>query len=146
MRKEVVVTVVGTQQTDWGDEDTIEIVTLGSYYSKKDCYYIIYNESAISGMEGTTTSLKAEQNRVILNRMGTAELRQVFEKDVLNHGNYVTPYGAMKLTVIPSKVEVDLTELGGSINLEYELAIGNDRISNNKLSITVEEDPHSCKI
>jgi uncharacterized beta-barrel protein YwiB (DUF1934 family) len=78
--------------------------------------------------------------------MGTAELRQVFEKDVLNHSNYVTPYGAMKLTVIPSKVEVDLTELGGSINLEYELAIGNDRISNNKLSITVEEDPRSCKI
>ena len=145
MRKEVMVTVVGTQKTDWGDEDTIEMITVGSYYTKNECYYIIYNESEISGMEGTTTSLKVESNRVVLNRMGMAELRQVFEEGVLNHANYVTPYGAMKLTVMPSKVEVDLTELGGSINLEYELTIGNDKISDNKLSITVEEDPLNAK-
>ncbi len=139
MRKQVMVTVKGIQKADWGDEDTIEMITPGSYYTKNDCYYLIYNETELTGMEGTTTSLKAETNRVILNRMGTAELRQEFEVGVLNHGNYVTPYGAMKLTVMPSKVEVDLTEQGGSINLEYELTIGSEKISDNKLSITIEE-------
>lgn len=139
MHKEVIVRVKGVQHTEWGDEDTIELVTQGRYYRKADCYYIIYNETEATGMEGTTTSLKAQADRVILNRMGTSELRQEFELGVESQANYVTPYGAMRITVIPSRVDIDLTEQGGNINLEYELSIGNDKIGNNKLCITVEE-------
>lgn len=146
MRKQVLVTVKGTQKTEWGDEDTIELITVGSLYIKDNCYYIVYSESEISGMEGTTTTIKVQPSRVILNRMGTSEVRQEFEEGVLNHGNYVTPYGAMKLTVMPTRVQVDLTEQGGSINLEYGLTIGSEKISDNKLLITVEEGLRQCRM
>lgn len=139
MRKEVLVTVRGTQTNDLGEKDTIELITLGNYFSKNSSYYIMYNETELSGMEGTTTSLKAEPTRVTLNRMGTSELKQVFEEGVHNEGNYVTPYGSMYMRVLPRKVHVDLDDMGGSINLEYEIELAREKLGYNKLSITVRE-------
>lgn len=139
LRKEVLVTVRGTQTNDLGERETIELITTANYYQKNSSYYIVYNESEISGMAGTTTSLKAEPSRVTLNRMGTAEVKQVFEEGIHNEGNYVTPYGAMWIRVLPWKVEVDLTEMGGSINLEYELELCREKIGYNELSIIVQE-------
>lgn len=139
MKKDVLVTVRGTQTNELGEQDTIELVTPARLFIKPTSYYILYNESIISGLEGTTTSLKVEPTRVTLNRMGTAELKQTFEEGILNDGYYVTPYGTMHLSVIPSKVQVDFTDIGGSINLEYELQIGQEKISNNQLWITVTD-------
>ncbi|WP_066634087.1 DUF1934 domain-containing protein [Desulfolucanica intricata] len=139
MRKEVLVTVRGTQTNDWGEKETIELITKGNYFQKNRCYYIIYNESEISGMEGTTTSVKAEQDKVTLNRMGTAEMKHVFEEGIPDDGNYVTPYGRFFSCVLPWKVEVDLTDVGGSINLEYEVELDKQKIGYNELSITVKE-------
>lgn len=139
MKKDVWVQVKGTQMNDIGELDTIELMTEGRLFIRPESYYIVYNESAISGLEGTTTSLKIEPTRVTLNRMGQAELKQTFEEGVMNEGCYVTPYGTMIVGVIPSKVEVDLTDVGGSINLEYELQVGRQKISDNVLSITIKE-------
>ncbi len=139
MGKEVLVTVKSTLNHEWGDTDNMEFITLGSMFFKNNSIYLMYNESEISGMEGTTTTLKAEPKRVTLNRMGMAELKHVFEEGIHNEANYITPYGTMISKVLPSKVEVDLTEIGGSINLEYELLLGEKKVSFNELSITVEE-------
>lgn len=142
MHKEVLVTVKGTQNYDMGDRETIELVALGRLFLKNESFYIIYDESEISGMEGTTTLLKAEMansNKVTLNRAGTSELRQVFQEGVHNEGNYVTPYGCMSTRVLPWKVKVDLTEMGGNINLEYELELSRQKIGYNELSINVRE-------
>lgn len=139
MGKEVLVTVVGTQTTEEGAEDTITLITRGSYFYKNRSYYIVYRESEASGMQGTTTSIKAESDRVTLNRMGASEFRQVFEKGIHNQGKYVTPYGAMFVRVLPWKVEVDLAEGGGSIDLEYEIEAEAQKLGYNKLNITVTE-------
>ncbi len=142
MHKEVLVTVKGTQNYDMGDKETIELVTMGRLFFKNKSYYIIYDESEISGMEGTTTLLKAENakgDKVTLNRAGTSEFRQVFEEGVHDEGNYVTPFGCMSTRVLPRKVKVDLTEVGGNINLEYELELSRQKIGYNELSITVRE-------
>ena len=90
-------------------------------------------------MQGATTSIRAEPDRVTLNRMGTSEFRQVFEKGMHNEANYVTPYGAMYIRVLPWKVEVDLGEGGGSIDLEYEIEAGAQKLGYNRLNITVTE-------
>ena len=138
MKKDVLVRVKGTQTNDLGERDSIELVTEGRFFIRNRHYYILYNESSLAGMEGTTTSLKVEPRRVTLNRMGTAEQKNTFETGILNAGFYITPYGSMKIAVLPSKVEVDLTEQGGSINLEYELQVGHAKVSDNQLEITVE--------
>ena len=139
MKKDVLVRVKGTQTNDLGEKDTIELVTEGKMFLKNKSYYIIYNESAVSGMEGTTTSLKVEPTKVTLNRMGASEQKSTFEKGIYNSGHYVTPYGKMAIAVNTSKVDVDLTDGGGSINLEYELELGFEKVSDNELQITVQD-------
>lgn len=139
MMKEVLLKVKGTQRQDSGSPDTIELITPGKMFIKNEMFYITYSETEISGMEGTTTLLKVEPEKVTLNRMGNSEQKHTFEKGVLNDGYYITPYGTMQMSVIPSKVEVDLTANGGSINLEYELQVNQKKLSDNHLSITVSD-------
>ncbi|MBO8127912.1 MAG: DUF1934 domain-containing protein [Peptococcaceae bacterium] len=139
MRKQVWVTVRGERIDDQGEKELVELGTKADLFRKNDSIYIVYSESAISGQEGTITSWKAEPTRVTLNKMGTAEVRQVFERGIQNQANYVTPFGSLPVSVLPWKVEVDLTEVGGSINLEYELELSEQKIGYHVLSLTVEE-------
>ncbi|MFA5880630.1 MAG: DUF1934 domain-containing protein [Eubacteriales bacterium] len=139
MNKEVIISVTGTQLNEYGEVDSQELITTGSYYLKNGAYFIMYSESEVTGMSGTTTFLKAEPDRVTLNRTGTSRQKQVFESGRRRRANYITPFGVMYVAVTPSKVEVNLTEAGGSINLEYVLEVENEKISANKLSLTVRE-------
>ena len=45
MTKDVLVSVRGTQFIGGSDDDSIEIITSGSYYNKYWRHYIIYEES-----------------------------------------------------------------------------------------------------
>lgn len=139
MKKDVIITVKGTQVNEFGETDTQELISKGTYHIKDGAYYIIYNESQVTGMEGTATSLKAEPGRVTLNRMGTSQHRQVFEPGVRHRGNYVTPFGIMYMAATSTKVEVNLTDSGGTINLEYVLEVENQKVSDNVLSLTIRE-------
>lgn len=139
MKKDVLITIKGSQTNDIGELETIELITNGTFFTRASNYYLIYKESSLTGMEETTTSLKAEPSKVTLNRMGKNQLKQVFEVGIHNNCVYITPYGRIVLGVRSSKVQVDLTDEGGSINLEYELEVGKDKVSDNKLSITVKE-------
>lgn len=139
MKKQVLITVQGRQTNDCGEQDTQELVTVGEYICKDQVYYLLYKETEMCGMEGTTTSVKVEGERVVLNRMGATQLKQIFQVGETHQSNYVTPYGRMLLNVLTARVDVDLTEVGGSINLEYELTIGAEKVSDNKLFITVKE-------
>ncbi|PKM47953.1 MAG: DUF1934 domain-containing protein [Firmicutes bacterium HGW-Firmicutes-8] len=139
MNKEVIISVTGTQLNEYGEVDSQELITTGSYYLKNGAYFIIYSESEVTGMSGTTTFLKAEPDRVTLNRTGTSRQKQVFESGQRRRANYITPFGVMYVAVTPSIVEVNLTDAGGSINLEYVLEVENEKISANKLSLTVRE-------
>jgi uncharacterized beta-barrel protein YwiB (DUF1934 family) len=137
--KKVHISITTTQTNELGEKDSIHFQTTGNIYIKDNSTYLLYDESALSGMEGSTTSLKIEPNKVTLSRMGTSQLKHTFVEGVYDNGAYVTPYGTMITKVLPSKVFVDLTENGGSINLEYELFVGKEKIGVNELLITVKE-------
>ena len=47
-------------------DEVIELITEGKFYKKSDAYYLVYDESEISGMQGTTTTLKIKDNQVVL--------------------------------------------------------------------------------
>ncbi|NTW05472.1 MAG: DUF1934 domain-containing protein [Peptococcaceae bacterium] len=137
--KKVLITVAAIQESAEGDDSTISLVTQGKYYQKNNAYYLLYEESEISGMEGTTTSIKAETGKVVLNRMGTLQFRQVFEQGQPYKGVYLTSVGVFDVQVLPSRVAVDLNSSGGSIQLEYDIEVDNQRLGFNRLSILVEE-------
>lgn len=140
MRKEALIHVVGTQNYSEGLDDRMDFITTGTYHKRDNAYYIIYHESEITGMEGVTTSLKVEAEKLTLNRMGAANYKQVFERGVLHHSTYITSMGSFYLGAQTEELEMRLTEYGGHITLKYNLYADNDLISRNTLRIMIKED------
>lgn len=138
--KQVIIEVRGTQRYAGGQEETITLLTAGRHYEKNGTDYFIYRETALSGMEGTTTTLKVRADEVILVRTGTVEARQVFVLGRPHYSTYITPFGDMAIGVMPVRVDVTRHATGTTIYIEYELEIGGEWQSTNSLSIAVREE------
>ncbi len=140
MEKKVLISVLGNQQFAEGHDDKQEFLTMGTFEMQEGFFCIVYQESDITGMEGVTTSLRIEPKHVILNRMGTTEVKQEFRPDVLYRSTYITPFGDLLLSVLPKEVEIDLTAQGGRISLKYDLFVDDKFVSHNALMITIKEE------
>lgn len=140
MRKEAIIHVTSSQNYDDGTEDRMEFYTTGTYYKKGGAYYVLYRESQVTGMEGVTTALRAEQDKLVLNRMGAVDYKQAFEEGVLHRAAYVTAMGLFNLSVYTENLLISLTEYGGHITLKYDLYSDDGFVSKNALGITIKED------
>ncbi len=132
--------VVGIQRDPQGEENTIELITEGKRYIKNNAMYIVYEESEISGMEGSTTTLKIEgDNRVSMKRYGSADSHMVFEKGRHFSGEYKTPYGHFKMELKTRELMVDLPhgEKKGKIEIGYDMLIVGLAETQNRLVITL---------
>ena len=45
------------------DEEGIKVITPGNFYEEEGVYYAVYEETEISGMEGTMTTIKIEEDK-----------------------------------------------------------------------------------
>ncbi len=135
---EVRLKIRGTQITPDGEKDTIELITEGKCYEKNNCTFLVYDESEISGMEGSTTTLKIEDTKIMMKRFGAAESKLIFEKGVKHISVYQTMYGNMDMEVTTSQIDIKKDKRGlKKINLSYKLGVcGNTNIKN-KLSVEV---------
>lgn len=136
--REVLLKIKGKQVNSEGEENTIELITEGKFYEKNGIYYLIYNESEISGMEGSTTTLKVEKNKVSMKRFGNGTSRLIFERGKRHKTEYQTLYGEMDIEVLTDKLDINISEIGkGSINLSYNLNISDSVQSKNQLTIDI---------
>jgi uncharacterized beta-barrel protein YwiB (DUF1934 family) len=138
--KDVIVTVIGTQQGPDGDQNTIELIANGHCRQKGEITYITYKEE-LSGLEGTTTLLKLYSDHVTLVRMGRYEQKQEFIPGRKTYSRYVTPYGSMKLGVLTRDLARDIANAenpvdGQTILISYELDVEGKWQSSNTLKIS----------
>lgn len=135
---EVTIKIKSTQTAADGDENTIELMTEGKYYEKNNCIFLVYDESELSGMEGSTTTLKIKDQQVMMKRFGTNESELVFEEGKSHATLYRTPYGAMDMEVDTSEVVVSMGEdCIEEIGLCYDINISKKTETKNTLSIVV---------
>lgn len=125
MNKDVIISVVGTQSTEDNDVNTMELVTEGKFYKKDNAYYVTYRESEVTGMEGTTTTLKIADDIVTLLRFGTVNTQFVFEQGQKHMAYYDTDSGALTIGVFTNEINVNLDDSGGEISVGYEVEINN---------------------
>lgn len=140
MKSECMLKVVGTQVDCDGEESIIELVTEGSIYEKNGSYYIVYEESELSGLEGSTTSLKVEENKKIsMNRFGSLAAKFTFEEGKSYGTNYMTAYGSLDMDVSTNYLKIDINkeEVKGSIEIDYDLNITGQSATSNKLKIQI---------
>lgn len=140
----VIVTVVGLQKDSFGEENRIELTSVGKHYYKNGIHYILYDDCEISGMQGTTTMLKITDSDVTLVRKGKVVQEQHFTLDKKSSSSYTTPYGQMELSVLTKKIDIDYASVSGDINIAYELAVNGQWQSDNQLNITICADGADC--
>ena len=138
-KKAVIVSFIGTQD-DGHENDKIELVTEGAYYKKGESYYITYDESSLTGMDGTTTTVKVEDNkRITLMRYGKNNTQLVFEKGQNHVCAYETEHGSFFVGVRSRNVLVNLDDFGGEISAKYQLEINNGVVGQNDFYMNIKE-------
>lgn len=125
MKQTKFIKVIGKQRNIEGEESEIELTTEGFLYEKNNHLYIVYEETELSGMEGTTTTLKIESNkRVSINRFGTTTNQLVFQEGERFQTLYHTMFGNIPMEVFTNYLKVDLDGLNkGVIEIRYDLNV-----------------------
>lgn len=117
----------------------MELLTEGEFYKKGNVYCISYKETDMTGMEGTVTTVVAEENKVRLQRRGTVTSEFIFEEGRKNISHYATEYGVFTVAVTAEKVDVSINESGGVVSVVFSLDFLGNASVRNEFLLTVRE-------
>ena len=121
MEKSAVISIRSFSDLD--KDEVIEVVTPGKFHLGESEFKAVYEESEISGMDGTTTTLVIKDDVLVLEREGSTSTRIEFKKgeDVISL--YNTPYGMMNINISTKELDIDMDEDGGVIYTKYVLGL-----------------------
>lgn len=121
MEKRAIISVKSFSDLD--SDEIIEVVTPGKFLVDEHGFKAIYEESEISGMDGTTTTLNIRGNSMILERVGSTTTNMEFKEGKTAVSLYNTPYGILDLNVDTKKLNISIDENGGEIYSKYVLGL-----------------------
>ena len=139
MEKDVVISIKGMQQYEDTDPDTIELVTAGRMQRVGESYPLSYQESELTGLEGTLTTIQVEGEQVTLMRVGEFNTQMVFREGRRHLSMYNTPYGAMAIGVNTRHLLAELDDHGGNIEIDYCIEVDHAVASRNIFCIQFKE-------
>ena len=139
-KKDYVITVKGIQTYD-GDDDNIDIEMMaeGDLTFEDGKYFIDYEETEATGMEGTSTTIETDGNYVALTRTGAVDTTLLFIKDRLTTSYYETPYGTMMMGITTEDVQSNIDLDGGKITVKYSISMNNLFSGTNTIEIKVRK-------
>ena len=123
MKKTVTLSVRGQQSYPGQEPDVIELVTEGTLEELDDGWKLCYEESDLTGLEGVYTTFQVQGKTVTLTRSGKLNSQMVFEEGVPYDSLYQMEFGALMLTVCALRVEANITDAGGTIDLKYSIEV-----------------------
>ncbi|MBR5536439.1 MAG: DUF1934 domain-containing protein [Clostridia bacterium] len=138
MKKDVIISIRGLQEQDGETGDPITLVTPGRYYRKNDSYYISYEESELTGLAGTRTTLRVKSDFVKLVRTGLYPSELQFELGKRHMSLYHTDYGDLSIVVSTNHIRNTLTDDGGDLDVQYTVEVANTPVGVNHLSLTIK--------
>ncbi|WP_228725134.1 DUF1934 domain-containing protein [Caproicibacter fermentans] len=134
------ISIKGRQRVD-DETGEVELTTFGSYVRRGDSRYIVYKEYTSEDKNTTRTSiLKVDGgNKVTLMRGGEDSTRLILERGKRHLCQYDTEFGNMMIGVFTSRVQSELNDLGGKLEVSYTLDINSSLSSQNEIFITIKE-------
>lgn len=142
MTDNVIISIKGKQLYAESGPDEMELVTSGVL--KRDSrggFLVSYQESELTGLEGTTTKLHVHGGRVTLLREGGVNSQMVFEEGRRHLSMYETPYGELSIGVNTKRMRSTLGEAGGDLEIDYAIEIDNLVAGQNLFRMNVKKHP-----
>ena len=139
MHDNVIISIKGKQVNENGP-DEMELVTEGRLICNDKGVLVSYQESELTGLQGTTTMLRINGPVVTLLREGTVNSQMVFEAGRRHLSMYETPYGSMSVGINTRRVKNTIGETGGDLEIDYAIEIDHLLAGQNLFQIKVRED------
>ena len=133
----VLLSIRGEQYFDGIDPDETELMTEGTMELTENGMVLSYEESELTGMEGTTTTFEVKGPRVTLTRSGTVNSQMVFEEGRQHTSLYETPFGELSVDIQTSELKHNLSERGGLMEIKYSIAVEHTVTGRNCFKIRV---------
>ena len=134
----VLLSIRGEQYFDGIDPDATELMTEGFMTLTEDGMVLSYEESELTGMEGTTTTFEVKGPRVTLTRSGAVNSQMVFEEGRQHTSLYETPFGELSVDIQTSTLKHNLSERGGLMEIKYSIAVEHTVTGRNCFKIRVK--------
>ena len=136
MKKKAIISVSSKQSQE--DSGNIEVVTPGEFFKKDDCYYAVYKETEISGMEGTTTTMKIKPESLSLIRIGTTTAKMNFKQNSDEVVLYNTPYGMLEIKIQTKGLEIKVDDNGGEVIINYNMTVSGQKPLKTYLKVNIK--------
>lgn len=133
----VVLDIRGEQYFDQVEPDATELMTEGIMEVTENGLLLTYQESELTGMEGTTTTFELDGSRVILTRMGSFNSQMIFEEGMPHTSLYETPFGELAMDIQTSRLRHNLTERGGILEIQYTISVDHTVTGRNSFKLRV---------
>ena len=139
MEKEVVISIKGMQNFEGALPDVIELVTEGRLARDGESYTLSYQESELTGLGGTLTTILVDGEQVTILRVGEFNSQMVFQEGRRHLSMYNTPYGAMAIGVHTRHLLAELNDQGGDIEVDYAIEVDHALAGRSVFHINVKE-------
>ena len=134
----VLLTIRSEQHYEDMEPDSIELMTEGTLTLTGEGGMVLsYQESELTGLEGTTTAFEIRGAQVILTRTGSVNSQMVFEEGRQHTSIYETPFGELAVDIQTSRLRHSLTERGGLMDLRYSISVDHTVTGRNAFRIRV---------
>ncbi len=141
MPKKFTISIKGLQSYAGDAEDSnIELVSECDFYFSDGAYFCEYEESEITGLGGTSTSIEIGSDYVSLVRKGTVNSQMLFMEGRKTTSLYAMPFGELTIDIHTKSLDCRIDENGGRIMVDYIIDINNASGGRNTFDIIIEEE------
>lgn len=137
MTKNVIVSIKGLQMMGAGEDDTIELISAGTYQEENNQQIIEYEEVDEENQEITKVMLVIADGHVEIRKSGVTQVHMIFEEKQKTTSCYNTPYGELMMGLDTTKIKMIKTEDSMAIILQYGLEINYNFVSDCNIVIKV---------
>jgi len=136
----VILSIKGLQAYIDAEPETIELVTEGRLEKQgKNGFTISYEETELTGLEGTLTTFQVEKNRITLMRQGLINSQMVFEQGRRHLSMYDTPQGSLAVGIDTKRMCSKMSGKGGNIEIDYAIEIDHAVAGQNFFQIDIRK-------
>lgn len=134
----VLLSIRGEQYFDDIDPDATELMTEGTMELTGEGIVLSYEETELTGMEGTTTIFEVKGPKVVLTRTGKVNSQMIFEEGRQHTSLYETPFGELTVDIQTSALKHNLSQRGGVMEIKYSIAVEHTVTGRNCFKIRVK--------
>ncbi|MGE4589457.1 MAG: DUF1934 domain-containing protein [Acidaminococcaceae bacterium] len=121
-------------------DDCLQTVCFGQMTERDGKFYVVYEETSATGLEGTKTTIKWDNERIIILRHGKLEHRQEFGLGFIDNSLYKTPYMDIPVVARTNNIAIASEDGVWMLCVEYSSEIGGEAPSEIRLKIVIEEE------